>query len=172
MSIRGCLLYVCIDYNCHINVMVAQISTVFSTTCLGQQQRKHQSSALLALHYGDVIMGTIASQIISLAIFYSSAYSATDQRKHQSSASLAFVRGIHRWPVNSPHKGPVTRIYFHLMTSWYCQANHRVSCSSWLYRSQSGKARLINDLPISKCVMKLRIHSQTSTVQPLKFGKG
>ena len=21
----------------------------------------------------------------------------------------AFVRGIHRWPVNSPHKGPVTR---------------------------------------------------------------
>ena len=32
----------------------------------------------------------------------------TDQRKHRSSASLAFVRGIHRWPVNSPHKGPVT----------------------------------------------------------------
>ena len=31
-----------------------------------------------------------------------------DQRKHQSSASLAFVRGIHLWPVNSPHKGPVT----------------------------------------------------------------
>ena len=35
-----------------------------------------------------------------------------DQRKHQSSASLAFVRGIHRWPVNSPHKGPVTRKMF------------------------------------------------------------
>ena len=37
-----------------------------------------------------------------------------DQRKHlrhwwKSSASLAFVRGINRWPVNSPHKGPVTR---------------------------------------------------------------
>ena len=30
-------------------------------------------------------------------------------KKHQSSASLAFVSGIHRWPVNSPHKGPVTR---------------------------------------------------------------
>ena len=28
---------------------------------------------------------------------------------HQSSASLAFVRGIHRRPVNSPHKWPVTR---------------------------------------------------------------
>ena len=35
-----------------------------------------------------------------------------DQRKHQSSASLAFVRGIHRWPVNSPHKRPVTRKMF------------------------------------------------------------
>ena len=34
------------------------------------------------------------------------------QRKHQSSASLAFVRGIHRWPVDSPHKGPVTRKMF------------------------------------------------------------
>ena len=35
-----------------------------------------------------------------------------DQSKHQSSASLAFVRGIHRWPVNSPHKSPVTRKMF------------------------------------------------------------
>ena len=35
-----------------------------------------------------------------------------DQRKHQSSASLAFVRGIHRWPVNSPHKGSITRKIF------------------------------------------------------------
>ena len=39
-------------------------------------------------------------------------HSGADQRKHQSSASLAFVRGIHRWPVNSPHKGPVTRKMF------------------------------------------------------------
>ena len=36
----------------------------------------------------------------------------THRRKHQSSASLAFVRGIHRWPVNSPHKGTVTRKIF------------------------------------------------------------
>ena len=39
-------------------------------------------------------------------------YSGTDQIKHQTSASFAFVREIHRWPVNSPHKLPVTREMF------------------------------------------------------------
>ena len=63
-------------------------------------------------HYGDIIMGAIASQITSLTIVYSTVYSDADQRKHQSSASLAFVRGIHRGPVNSPHKWPVTRKMF------------------------------------------------------------
>ena len=58
-------------------------------------------------HYNDVIMSTMASQITSLTIVYSTVYSDTDERKHQSSASLAFVRGIHRRPVNSPHKWPV-----------------------------------------------------------------
>ena len=60
----------------------------------------------------DVIMTTMASQIISLAIVYSIVYSDGDQRKHQSSASLGFVRGIQRSPVNSPHKWPVTRKMF------------------------------------------------------------
>ena len=50
-------------------------------------------------------MGTMASQITSLAIVFLTVYSGADQ----SSASLAFVRGIDRWPVNSLHKGPVTR---------------------------------------------------------------
>ena len=63
-------------------------------------------------HNSDVIMGAMASQITSLTIVYSTVYSDTDQRKHQSSASLAFVQGIHRWPVNSPHKWPVTRKMF------------------------------------------------------------
>ena len=63
----------------------------------------------IALHYNDVIMSSTASQITSLTIVYSTVYSGADQRKHQSSASLAFVRGIHRSPVNCPHKGPVKR---------------------------------------------------------------
>ena len=63
-------------------------------------------------HYGDVIMGAIASQNTSLAVIYSTIYTDADQRKHQSSASLAFVREIHRRQVNLSHKSPVTRKMF------------------------------------------------------------
>ena len=73
------------------------------------------------IHYSDVIMGMIAYQITSLTIVFSTVYSDADQRKHQSSASLAFVRGIHRGLVNSPHKWPVTRKMFQFMTSCYRQ---------------------------------------------------
>ena len=54
----------------------------------------------------------MTSQINGLTIVYSTAYSGSDQRKHQSSASLAFGQGIHRWPVNSPHKWPAMRKMF------------------------------------------------------------
>ena len=57
-------------------------------------------------------MDAMASQITRLTIVYSTVYSGADQRKHQSPASLAFVRGIHMWPVNFPHKGSVTRKMF------------------------------------------------------------
>ena len=80
------------------------------------------SSWLLTMHiigakasltyYIAVIMSSMASQINGVSIDYSVVCSSVDQRKHQSSASLAFVWGIHRWPVNSPYKGPVTRKRF------------------------------------------------------------
>ena len=57
-------------------------------------------------------MGTMESQITSLNIVHSTIYSDANQGKHQSSLSLAFVLGIHRGPVNSPHKWPVTRKIF------------------------------------------------------------
>ena len=60
----------------------------------------------------DVIMSTIASQITSLTIVYSIVYLSAYQRKYQRPAILAFVWGIHRRPVNSPHKGPVRRKMF------------------------------------------------------------
>ena len=59
-----------------------------------------------------VIMSKMASQITSVSIGFSTVCSGADQSKHQSSVSLAFVRGIHRWPVNHRHKGPVTRKMF------------------------------------------------------------
>ena len=63
-------------------------------------------------NYNDVTMGSMASQITSLTIVYSAVNSDADQRKHQSSTSLAFVPGIHRGPLNSPHKWPVRRKMF------------------------------------------------------------
>ena len=71
---------------------------------------------LLRVHYNDVIMTTMATQITSLTVVYSTVYSDADQRKHQSSASLAFVWG-----------GPVTRkmfpfddvIMYMLFYDWY-----------------------------------------------------
>ena len=74
-----------------------------------QQNHAYETRSDMHKHYNDVIMGTIASQITSLTIVYSTVYSDADQTKYESSASLAFVQGIHRGPVNSPHKWRVTR---------------------------------------------------------------
>ena len=59
-----------------------------------------------------ITMSAMAPQVTSVSIVYSTVCSGAYQWKHQSSPSLAFVRGIHRWPVNSPHIGPVTRKLF------------------------------------------------------------
>ena len=87
------------------NIQMASLIEIFSH---GRQWFVYAAQVMQRLHYSDVIMGAMASQITSLTIACSTVYSGTDQRNHQSSASLAFVRGIHRWPVNSPHKWPVT----------------------------------------------------------------
>ena len=63
-------------------------------------------------HNNDIIMGMMGSQITGVSIVYSTIGSGADRRKHQSSPWLAFVRGIHQWLVNSPHKGPVTQKMF------------------------------------------------------------
>ena len=58
-------------------------------------------------HYSNVIKFVMASHITILTIVYSTIYTGADQWNYQRSASLAFVWGIHRWSVNSPHKWPV-----------------------------------------------------------------
>ena len=70
-----------------------------------------------ALHYADVIIIEMASQITSPTVVYSTVYSDADQRKHQSSASLAFVWGIHRDRWIPRTKGQLRRKCLHLMTS-------------------------------------------------------
>ena len=98
-------------------------------------------------HYDDVIMTMLASQITSLPVVCSIVYSDVNQRKHQSSASLAFVREIHRGPVNFPHKWPVTRkmfpfddvIMWHNESIWQYNIIHVMDCcltAPSLYLSQ------------------------------------
>ena len=70
------------------------------------------SSKSVPNHKVIMVTSLWPSQITSLTIVFSTFYSDADQRKHQSPASLAFVRGIHRSPVNSPHNWPVTRKMF------------------------------------------------------------
>ena len=99
--------------------------------------------------------------------------SDADQRKHQSSASLAFVRGIHRGPVNSPHKWPVTRKMFPfddvimhpMVTRVYTTHCRRPLTEKWLYslsvktflppnplKSRSREIWCCNDRIALKCV--------------------
>ena len=60
-------------------------------------------------HYNDVIIRAMASQITSIAIVYSTVYSRRRPKKTSKPRVIGLCEGIHRWPVNSPHKGPVTR---------------------------------------------------------------
>ena len=95
---------------------------------------------LITAHYSDVIMSAMASHITRITIVYSTVYSGADQRKHQSSALLAFVRWIHRSPVNSPHKGPVKRKVFSI---WW---RHHVNL--WCWKSIT---RQIHEYCVSIC---------------------
>ena len=79
-------------------------------------------------------MITMTSQITGVSIVYLTVCSGADRRKHKRSASLAFVRGIHRWPVNSPRKGPVTRKMYPfddvimsaiILCTFYCNWAHK-----------------------------------------------
>ena len=103
----------------------------------GKCRRKHLQLHSQHCHYNDVIMSAMASEITGVSIVYSTVCSGADQRKYQRSASLAFMRGIHRWPGNSPHNGPVTRNIFPfddvIMCSLMAQMLERWCTSSYLY---------------------------------------
>ena len=97
------------------------------------------------LHYSDIIMSAMASQITGVSIVYATVCSGADQRKHQSSSPLAFVWAIHRWPVNFQHEGPVTRKCFHLMTSsWKTVLIWTLLPGCWLWNVAWGRCELRN----------------------------
>ena len=138
-----------------------------------QRVAKTNSAKLVALifwtnseHYNDIIMGTMASQISSLTIVYSTIYSGADQRKHQSSASLAFVRGIHWSPVNSPHKWPVTRNMFPFDDVIMCPSkpsgcNHTINREFSRVPSQALlKCLGFNSLALGRCGSNLRMETK------------
>ena len=106
-------------------------------------------------------MSMMASQITNVSTACSIINSGTGQRKHQSSVSLAFVgvdsphhddvpgddvikwkhfpwywpfvRGIHRSPVNSPHKGQWSRaLMFSLICTWI---------NGWVNNREAGDLR-------------------------------
>ena len=87
-----------------------QIANILHPRCL--RLMLVQSKVTLYFHYSDVIMNAIALQIIGVSIVCSSVFFRRRSKKHQSSALLAFVSGIHQWPMDSPHRGPVTRKMF------------------------------------------------------------
>ena len=97
----------CHHGNCQVSITI-HLTTVNSWANEATNLNTVPPLLLWVPYYSDVIMGAMASQVTGVTIVYSPVCSGTD-KKHQSSASLAFVRGIHRWPVNSPHKGPVKR---------------------------------------------------------------
>ena len=79
-------------------------------------------------------MSAMTSQITGVLIVYSTVCSCADQRKHQSSASLAYVRGIHRWSMTSPHIRRITRKCFHLMALswWICRRRSTIYSHSYV----------------------------------------
>ena len=57
-------------------------------------------------------MSSMTSQINGVSSVWLTICSGADHRNHKSSVSLEFLKGIHRWLMDSPHKGPVMRRIF------------------------------------------------------------
>ena len=59
------------------------------------------------LYYYDVTWTSCSLKSLVIRLLFNSLYGPTS-KKHQSPHHWSFVRGIHRWPTNSLHRGPVT----------------------------------------------------------------
>ena len=114
-------------WTCHQNIFIFSIRWCIQND-IHQCSLKKLQSLHLSLHYNDVTMSVVASEITSLMIVYSTIYSSADQRKHQSSASLAFVLGIHWWLVNSLQKRARNT---ENVSIWLCHHGVQINGVSW-----------------------------------------
>ena len=106
-------------------------------------------------------MSAMASQMTGVSIVCSIVFfSCVGERKHQSPASLTFVRGIHRWPVHSPHKGPVKRKCFQLMTSSFYDVIH-VSYIRNSKKNEIIRCNLNDELGIGSVFINATLRSPT-----------
>ena len=115
------------------------VRKVLTASCQHNLKINGMFDCLDMRHYSADIISAMASQITGVPIACSTVCSGEDKRKCQSSASVTFVRGIHWWPVDSPHKGPVRRkmfpfddiVMFHHFEEQACNCLHHIiiSCS-------------------------------------------
>ena len=109
-----------------MGVMASQItsvSIVYSTVGSASDQRKHQKLRVTAMAFVGRFTGdrwfprTEANDARKMFPFYDvnglfNRLFRLNQRKHQNLRYRPLVRKIHWWPVDSPHKGKVTRKTF------------------------------------------------------------
>ena len=104
--------YTCHDEKLYPKSRTLRMSYVFSAACKNVTIFLFEFSYKTHVGQNIIEVSWTTSIINSLSIVYSTIFSGAHQRKHQSFASLAFVWGIYRGAVNSPHKWPITRKMF------------------------------------------------------------
>ena len=115
-------------------------------------------------HYTDFIMSTMASQITGVCIVCSTVCSGADQRKHHSPAPLTFVKGMHQWPVNSPHKGPVTQKMLPFDDVIMLMQNHRYDCLNWKPWHRTWCHESVHFVLLEPCAADTRISGITGLI--------
>ena len=102
----------------------------------------HHTNCTSSMHYNDVIMSAMASQITSLTLVHSTVYSRCRLNKTLKLRVTGLCGGSHQSPMNCLHKGPVTRkmFPFHDVNMGLLNATIRrpmllkqLSCVEWMW---------------------------------------
>ena len=113
-GVSGCLLFSSlVSVSCALHLALLYNSSHITTQPLKTMSESDREVCKVAFscYNSDIIMSAMTSQIAGVSIVCSTICSGAHQKKnkHRSSTSLTVVRGIHRCPMDSPYKGPVTR---------------------------------------------------------------